>query len=267
MNAGELFALNATALFMAFSMLWVISLLKKDVSIVDLFWGPAFALVAALGFVFGAAQGSRPGLVAALVTLWGLRLSLHLFLRNRGKPEDFRYAEMRRKAGARFPQISFFSVFSLQAALVLVISTPIVLVTSSASRDPLGWLDALATVLMLMGISLESVADLQLRSFLRSSGNRGKVLDKGLWRYSRHPNYFGDAVVWWGLGTFGLASGSWGGLLGPAVMTFLLLRVSGVSLLEKSIGRRRPEYAQYVATTSAFFPLPKRRTRVQGVAS
>jgi steroid 5-alpha reductase family enzyme len=241
-----------------FTALWLLSVARRDASVVDLFWGPAFALVAALGL---ATQPSpRGGLVAGLVTLWALRLALHLYLRNRSAGEDARYAAMRRSHGARFWWVSLFTVFLLQACLAVIIAAPLLAVFSPQGPAGIGSLDLVAAALVLCGIGFEATADAQLTRFRRDPANRGRVLDSGLWRYSRHPNYFGDAVVWWGLGLFGLGSGSAGSLAGPALMTFFLLRVSGVALLERTIGDRRPDYARYIASTPAFFPgWPKER--------
>ncbi len=251
----------AIAIVAMFVALWGVSLARKDASIVDIFWGPSFAVVAWLGVAFGTAAGARPILVATLVTAWGLRLGLHLYRRNHGQPEDYRYAAMRAKHGARFGGVSLYSVFLLQAVLVLLISSPLQLIASSTGARELGPLDALGTFLIVVGIAFEAIADEQLVRFRRDPANRGRVLDTGLWRYSRHPNYFGDAVVWWGICVFGFAAGSWPSFLGPVLMTFLLLKVSGVSLLEKTIAERRPEYASYVSRTSTFIPWPpKRRT-------
>ncbi|MCB9654114.1 MAG: DUF1295 domain-containing protein [Deltaproteobacteria bacterium] len=277
MTFGALILANSAALFGLFLVLYFVSLVRRDASIVDIAWGPAFVLVAWIGLLAGGAPGPRPAIVTALVTLWGVRLGLHLFLRSRGRGEDLRYRAMREAHGARFAWVSLFTVFLLQAALVLVISTPVTLIASrsadtatleaSAMGASLSWLDAMAAILMISGLLIESIADLQLTRFLRDPRSRGRVLDRGLWRYSRHPNYFGDAVVWWGLGLFGLASGGWISLLGPSIMTFLLLRVSGVVLLEKTITARRPAYAEYVARTSAFFPRPRRgRTSASNAA-
>ncbi len=236
--------------------LWAWSVRLRDVSIVDVFWGPGFALVAWTA-VAVAGPSPRGLLAAALVSGWGLRLGVHLGLRRRGHGEDRRYAAMRAAAGPRFAARSLFTVFLLQAALLWIVSLPL---QASAARGPpaLGLLDVAGALLVLAGIALEAAADAQLARFLSRPENRGGVLDTGLWRWSRHPNYFGDFVVWWGLGLLGLAAGAPWSVAGPALMTVLLLRVSGVTLLERTIGERRPGYAAYAARTSAFFPRPPR---------
>jgi steroid 5-alpha reductase family enzyme len=257
MGLTSLLALNAALLGASFSGLWLLSLRKRDVSIVDAFWGPAFAAVAWVDLAATTMHGLRPVLVTSLLSVWGLRLGGHLYSRNRGKPEDHRYAAMRAEHGPAFARRSLVTVFWLQAGLVLLISSPVPLIALSSARLTL--LDAVAAAAMLSGIAIETVADLQLSRFRRDPGNRGTVLSSGLWRYSRHPNYFGDALCWWGMGLFSVAAGSAWGLLGPALMTFLLLKVSGVTLLERDIAERRPGYAEYVARTSAFIPWPPRR--------
>jgi steroid 5-alpha reductase family enzyme len=188
-------------------------------------------------------------------------LSLYLFVRNRGQGEDFRYREMRESWGRAFPWVSLFTVFLLQAGILWVVALP---VGRAVRADaPAGWSawDVAGTAVFAVGLVFETVGDWQLRRFKSDPDNRGKVLDRGLWRYTRHPNYFGDAVVWWGLSLPALsAPGSWWVLIGPALMTFLLMRVSGVALLEKSLQDTKPGYREYVESTSAFFPwFPKNR--------
>ncbi len=237
--------------------LWLVSLHLRDASIVDPFWGLAFAVVAALGCALGPGALPRRVLVMALVGAWGLRLFLHLSLRARGRGEDHRYAAMRRAGGGAWWWRSLFVVFLLQAALAWLVSAPVQ--AAAHGSAPLGALDLAGAVVCLAGLACEAIADHQLTRFVLDPRSPGRVLDTGLWRYSRHPNYFGDCVVWWGLGLVGLAAGPPWVLAGPLLMTILLLRVSGVTLLEKTIGKRRPGYAEYAARTSAFVPWPPRR--------
>lgn len=250
---------------LAFVALWLLSLRLHDVSIVDAMWGPAFALGPSVTLLLDGTVSPRRVLVLSLVWLWGLRLGLHLFIRNHGKPEDYRYAQMRAEHGARFGVRSLFTVFLLQAVLVWVIGWPLRAVFDANARGEITLSDWIATTVVLLGVIVESVADLQLAQFKRDALQRGRVMDRGLWRYSRHPNYFGDAVVWCGFGVFGLTDArgwDWlGALLGPLLMVFLLLRVSGVALLEQTIVTRRPAYADYIARTSAFILWPPKRDR------
>lgn len=239
--------------------LWLVSLSYRDVSIVDAFWGLGFALVATVSRVVGHTS-PRGTLVVILVCLWAFRLSFYLFWRNFGQPEDRRYQEMRQKRGPAFTYTSLWVVFLLQGVLIWLISFPIVAIYADPAPTDLHLLDGLATLFVLVGIYFEAVSDWQLLRFKTAPQNKGKVMDRGLWRYSRHPNYFGDALVWWGFGLFAVATGThfWT-VLSPIIMTVLLLRVSGVSLLEKNIVERRPEYADYIRKTSAFVPWPPKK--------
>jgi steroid 5-alpha reductase family enzyme len=234
----------------AVTALWVVSVLLRDASIVDVFWGAGFALVAWTAVLVGRGEP----LAATLVTLWGLRLAGYLAWRNLGKGEDRRYRTWREEGGSTFWWKSLVSVFWLQGALMFVVSLPIQL---AGAGEHVAWARALGVAVFLVGLVFEAVADLQLARFKRRPDSAGKVMDRGLWRYSRHPNYFGDFLVWWGLYlvSFTGLELAWTGI-GPVVMSGLLLKVSGVSLLESTIEDRRPDYAAYKRRTSAFFPWP-----------
>lgn len=235
---------------------WLLSLPLRNVSIVDSMWSLMF-LLAALTYTAGqATPGPRAWLVITLVGLWSIRLAAHIFWRNRGHGEDFRYRKIRANNQPGFAFKSLYIVFGLQALLAWMISLPLLAAINSTA--PLGWLDAIGAALWLIGMVFEAGGDWQLARFKGNPANRGKVLDTGLWRYTRHPNYFGDFCVWWGLFLIALAAGGWWSVVGPLVMSFLLLKVSGVALLEKDIGERRPAYREYVRRTNAFFPRPPR---------
>ncbi|WKZ81854.1 MAG: DUF1295 domain-containing protein [Acidimicrobiia bacterium] len=239
----------------AFTVLWVISLLVRDASIVDPFWGPGFVLIAWTAFVTAEDPGGRGLLLAILVTVWGLRLGLHLAIRNLGKGEDYRYQEFRRRWGRRFPAVSLGTVFLLQALLAWVVSLPVQVAMVDGGAP--GLIAIAGVAVWAVGFFFETVGDLQLVRFKRSPENAGTVMDGGLWRYSRHPNYFGDFTVWWGHFLVAVARpASLWTVVGPLLMSFLLLRVSGVTLLERTITSRRPGYEEYVRRTSAFFPRP-----------
>jgi steroid 5-alpha reductase family enzyme len=238
---------------------WVVSLALRNASIVDVVWGLGFVLVAWVVRLQGDTNTGRQWLLVAMVSIWGLRLGAYLFWRNHGQPEDYRYRAMRKRYGDRFPVISLVTVFALQGALMWTVSLPVQLGQVRSARDP-GVLAAIGVVVWLVGIAFEAVGDVQLARFKAVGSNAGKVMDRGLWRYTRHPNYFGDACVWWGIAIVAAESGlgAWG-LIGAVVMTVLLVRVSGVALLERSLHKRKPEYAAYAARTSAFVPRrPKR---------
>jgi steroid 5-alpha reductase family enzyme len=236
----------------AFTLLWAVSLRLRDASITDPFWGPGFLLV---GVAYLAAHGDvtpRAILAIALVAAWAARLGLHLLRRNRTHGEDPRYAAIRAAHGGRFAWMSLGTVFWLQAVLVWVVSLP--LLGAVAGRSPLGAWDVAGTAMFAAGFLTEAVADTQLARFRADPANRGTVLDRGLWRYSRHPNYFGDALLWWGLYLLAVGASAPWTVVSPAVMTFLLVKVSGVALLERSLAKGRPGYAEYVRRTSAFVP-------------
>jgi steroid 5-alpha reductase family enzyme len=230
---------------------WILSLRARDASLIDLFWGPLFALQAWVYWRLGPHAGTVATLTLVLVTLWAARLALHLALRNLGKGEDPRYTAMREAGGPGWPLRSLVTVFWLQAALAWLIAWPLAV---TAAADALRPGSMLGLAIAALGLLIESVADVQLTRFRGDPANRGRVLDHGLWRYSRHPNYFGDAVFWWGVYGVAAAHGGVWTIFAPLIMTGLLLKVSGVPLLEKRMVDTRPAYADYVRRTSAFVP-------------
>jgi steroid 5-alpha reductase family enzyme len=249
----------AVGIYMALG--WLLSVRLRDVSLVDVMWGPGFALVAGVGLWVGQGFPGRQLLVLLLVGLWGARLAVHIFLRNRGKGEDYRYRAMRERQGPRFVWLSAFTVFGLQGALLLFIALPLVAATALPA-PALTLFDLVGTALFALGFLCEAVADAQLVRFKADPANRGKVCDIGLWRFSRHPNYFGDATLWWGLFLIACAvPGGWRRIGSPIVMTVLLLKVSGVALLERGLAATKPGYADYVLRTSAFVPWFPRRLK------
>ncbi|MDM0024793.1 DUF1295 domain-containing protein [Variovorax saccharolyticus] len=254
-------ALAGLALIAGIALLtWLISLRQRDASLADRAW-PAFIGGAALVYAVQLpAAGTRGTAMAALAIAWALRLGLYITLRNRGHGEDRRYRQMRERNQPHFGLRSLYLVFGLQALLAWIVTAP--LLAGMAAMRPFGWLDATGTALAAFGIVFEAIADAQMARFKSMPGQRGRVMDRGLWHYSRHPNYFGEACVWWGLWLMAVAGAGWGGAwaaVSPALMTLLLLRVSGVSLLEKDIAERRPAYRDYVARTNAFLPGPPRK--------
>jgi steroid 5-alpha reductase family enzyme len=238
-----------------FTVLWVASLALRNASIVDMWWGPAFLLALAAYLKFEGPSETRAWVVLAAATLWGLRLAWHIGRRNIGHGEDPRYAAWRAQYGSRWWWRSYLKVFLLQATVAWIVSWPLYFAVRQGPRFPT-LLDLLGLGLFAAGWLFEAVGDWQLAAFKRDPANTGRVMDRGLWRYTRHPNYFGEAVLWWGLGLLGAATGGWVGLIGPALITFLLLRVSGVTLLERGLLASKPAYADYVARTSAFVPRP-----------
>jgi steroid 5-alpha reductase family enzyme len=246
-------ALPALLIVAAFA--WVIATVRRNVGLIDIFWS-LFFLAAAWVY---AREGldARGIVVVTLAVIWALRLAGYLAWRNWSAEEDRRYREIRARNEPHFVLKSLYLVFGLQALLAWLVSAP--LYAALSGRNELGMLDGLGAVLVLFGIGFEAVADWQLARFRTDWRNAGKVMDQGLWRYTRHPNYFGECCVWWGFWLIAVAAGGAWTVFAPIVMTFLLLRVSGVSLLEKDIGQRRPGYREYVQRTNAFFPGPRRQ--------
>ena len=236
---------------------WLISVRKHDVSIVDSLW-PLLFLIAAATYAATVPQpGPRTTLVVILVGLWAIRLAGYLTWRNWGTPEDRRYQVIRQHNEPHFALKSLYLIFGLQGTLAWIISLP--LLAAIAAPRPVTGLDYAGMALWLLGFGFESVGDWQLARFKSTPSNDGRVMDQGLWRYTRHPNYFGDCCIWWGFYLIGLAAGGWWAIVGPLLMSLLLLRVSGVTLLERDITKRRPAYRDYMLRTNAFFPgAPKR---------
>jgi len=245
--------LAATATLMV--LVWLLSLAKRDVSIVDIFWGLGFVLIAHVACRIGGGYSGRKLLVTSLVAVWGIRLAVYLLWRNWGQVEDYRYRAMRKRHGERFAWVSLYMVFGLQGTLMWVISLPLQIAQVSSLPARLTWLDALAVLVWAIGLLFESVGDLQLARFKADPANHGKVMNQGLWKYTRHPNYFGDAVAWWAFFFIALATpyGFWT-IVSPLLMTFMLMRVSGVTLLERKLVKTRPQYEAYRRQTNAFFP-------------
>lgn len=238
---------------------WLVSLKLRNASIVDIVWGLGFVVVAWLVRLTVDGDDARQWLLTAMVTVWGLRLAVHLFMRNHGQGEDFRYRAMRKHHGDRFPLVSLVTVFLLQGVLMWVVSLPVQLGQADATPK-IGVLAVIGIVAWAIGLFFETVGDAQLKAFKADPANSGQVMDRGLWRYTRHPNYFGDACVWWGIALVAAETGTGAiGLIGAVVMTILLTRVSGVPLLEKSLNKRRPGYAEYVRRTSSFLPRPPKK--------
>lgn len=264
MTLPALYLLVGSTVIGLMMLLWLVSLLLRNSSIVDIFWGAGFVIAVWLAYALGSGYPGRKILLAILVTIWGLRLSLHILRRNWGKPEDFRYARWREEHGTRWWWVSLFQVFLLQGVLMWGISAPLVAAQVLPSRDHLGVLDGLGVSLWIIGFFFEAVGDWQLGRFKADPANQGKLLTQGVWRYSRHPNYFGDAAQWWGYYLIAAAAGAWWTVFSPILMTLLLIRVSGVALLEKTLIETKPGYREYAETTSAFIPWFPRRPRSGG---
>ncbi len=258
--------LNALAAILAVGVAsWLVSVAKKDVSFVDSLWSLFFLVAAAVFAMEAASLSARGTLVLALVAIWALRLSLHITVRNWGESEDYRYQTIRKNNEPGFAFKSLYIVFGLQGVLAWLIALPLLpAITSDAA---LNVLDIAAVLLWLVGFVFEAGGDYQLARFKAREDSKGRVLDTGLWRYTRHPNYFGDFCIWWSFYLFAVASGGWWSIASPLLMSFLLLKVSGVAMLESTISERRPEYANYIRRTNAFFPGPRKTTSMNEAKS
>ena len=235
---------------------WIGSIAIRNVSFVDSLWSLFFLVAGAVYALQADMLSGRALLVLALLTIWSLRLSLYITVRNWGEGEDYRYRTIRANNEPGFAFKSVYIVFGLQGVLAWIISVPLLPAISSAS--PLGALDLIAATTWLVGFVFEAGGDYQLQRFKSNPANRGRVLDTGLWKMTRHPNYFGDFCIWWSFWLFAAAAGGWWTVYAPLMMSLLLLKVSGVAMLEKTIGERRPEYRDYIQRTNAFFPGPRK---------
>lgn len=238
---------------------WAVSVVRRDASLVDRLWGVTFILYAWVYAWLGDGAAAREVLLGVLVTVWGLRLTGYITWRNWGEGEDPRYRAMRERDPERFAVRSLFTIFWGQGLLAWVVAAPLLAAATDASPARLIWVDLLGGLLWMAGFFFEAVGDHELSRFLSHPANRGKVMDRGLWRYTRHPNYFGDATLWWGFGLVGLATGSWWAVVGPVTMSVLIVKVSGVALTEERMsgeGSSREGYDEYVRRTNAFFPGP-----------
>jgi steroid 5-alpha reductase family enzyme len=244
-------------LLIAATFTWLLSMPMRNVAIVDSLWSLMFFAAGVIYALGSDPRATRFSLVLWLLVIWAGRLSLYITSRNIGKGEDHRYQAIRARNEPGFAWKSLYLVFWLQALLAWLISLPIM--GAFAGNAPLGLLDGLGVALWLVGFVFEAGGDWQLARFRKNPANAGQVLNRGLWRFTRHPNYFGEFCIWWGFWLIAASAGAWWSLPGPLLISFLLLRVSGVTLLEKDIGNRRPEYADYVLKTNAFFPGPPRK--------
>jgi steroid 5-alpha reductase family enzyme len=261
MSFLQVYGIVALVILGYMTILWIASLILRNSSIVDIFWGVGFVMANWVYFVL-TPEGfvARKWLISILVTIWGFRLSLYILWRNWGKGEDFRYRKWREEAGGKWWWQSFFKVFVLQGVLLWMISAPLLAANIGATPAKLTVLDYVAIPLWAIGFFFEAVGDLQMARFRANPADKGTLMNRGVWRYTRHPNYFGDATQWWAYYLVALAAGGFFTIFSPILMTTLLVRVSGVALLEKTLKDEIPGYKEYVETTSAFIPwFPRQR--------
>ncbi len=255
MSLQSVVARVAVTIFVYMTALFVLALIRKRNDIADVGWGLGFILVAVVSLLANGNVTPRKTLVLALVVLWGLRLAIHIGLRNRGKKEDYRYKQWRDDWGDNWVIRSYLQVFLLQGFFMLLITFPVTL-ANTYDVGPLGPLDWIGVLVWAVGFFFETVGDYQLTQFVTNPANRGKIMKYGLWQYTRHPNYFGEVTQWWGVFLIVLSvPNAWMGVIGPLTISFLILKASGIPLLEKQF-EGNPEWEEYKRRTSAFIPLP-----------
>jgi steroid 5-alpha reductase family enzyme len=255
MNFLSSFAVVGLVILAFMFLLWLISLAIKNSSIVDIYWGFGFVLAAWAFFLLTSSDFlNRKILLVSLTSIWGLRLTIHVLLRNWGKAEDFRYQKWRTESGRIWWIKSFFQVYLLQGLLMWIISLPLLAGQFFQNKTQFGFFDYFGILFWIVGFFFESIGDAQLTLFKKNPLNHGKVLSSGVWRFSRHPNYFGDSAQWWGYYLIAASAGGWWTIFSPIIMTLFLIKVSGVVLLEKTLIKTKPGYSEYAESTSAFIP-------------
>lgn len=258
----ELYVYAGATVLIVVSVLWMVSVAVRDASIIDVFWGLLFVAMAwaLFGLQLDAAT-LKPFIFLFLVTVWGLRLAVHLSARNLGEGEDTRYKLWRHHGGENWWLKTYWRIYLFQGGLALVVATPVI--AAFYGPDNLSILSWIGVIVWAAGLGMESTADIQLNRFRADPASEGKVMDVGLWQYSRHPNYFGDALMWWGLGLFTLSPVTWWSLIGPLAMTVIFLSLSN-TVIERGLKKRRPDYEAYIERTSAFVPWPPKKRDAAG---
>lgn len=248
-----MYLIAAIIVFGFMNLIFIAGLIKRDNSIVDIAWGIGFIIVSLTTLIIGNDYSLIKLLVNGLILIWGLRLSIYIFMRNRGKGEDYRYKNWR-KTWKLFHLRAYLQIFMLQGTIMFVVLIPVIFINGQESR-PVGWLDGLAILVFFAGFLFETIGDYQMKKFKAKPSNKGKIMKEGLWKYTRHPNYFGEAFLWWGIALFALSwPGSYFVLISPVVITFLLRYVSGVAMLEKKY-KDNPEFQAYAKETPPFIPV------------
>ncbi len=250
---SNLLQLSALLVFIFMTVLFLIAQAIKNNSIADIGWGIGFILIAFAGIITSENHAPRQLLLGAMVLCWGLRLAIYIFIRNKGKTEDYRYRQWREEWGKHIVWRSFLQVFMLQGILMLLSALPLIVVNAYPTES-ITWIDAAGFLVWCVGFYFEAVGDYQLMQFKKQPHSKGKIMTRGLWKYSRHPNYFGEALLWWGIFIVSISAGNWWiSIVSPLLITFLLLKVSGVVMLEKKY-EGNAEFETYAKRTSAFIP-------------
>ncbi len=254
MNFSEIY-LESTFWVLAYVfVIWALSVVKKDSSIIDIFWGFGFVCLVIYFYFHSQGYAPRKNLILVLACLWGLRLTLHLAKRNLGQPEDYRYQKWREEHGKNWWWRSFFTVFIFQGLIMWVVAAPLLGAQHPLSNSSWNFFDLLGIILWGIGILFETLGDWQLTQFRKNPENKNKVLQTGLWKYTRHPNYFGDACVWWGFFALACANQVYFVAASPIIMNFFLVKVSGVAMLERNLRSTKEGYQEYIERTNAFWP-------------
>lgn len=262
MDTIWIYSLNLGIVALMMVIGWLVSLKLENVTVVDSLWAVGFMLIAWSSLMLGPGGTLRSLLLVLMTTAWGLRLSGYLSWRNWGKGEDPRYGAWRARHGEQFGKLSLYKVFLLQAVFLWVIALSLQYGILGSVPPGITWLDALGIVIWIIGFGFEAIGDYQLARFKADPANKGRVMDKGLWAYTRHPNYFGEAMVWWGVALIVLSvPGSWWTLISPIIITAVLLKMTGVTLTEKHLVDKKPQYRDYMQRTSSFIPWPPKRRR------
>ncbi len=258
MTLIETIWISASVILAYYTILFMLSIVLKDNSIADIAWGPGFIIVALTLFLISGEYTLGQILVTTLIAVWGIRLGIRILVRNWGRGEDFRYQAWRKQWGKYFFIRSYLQVFLLQGFLLLLIISPVYII-NAYGRGSFSWLEGVGITIWIVGFFFEMVGDYQLDKFLKNPATKGGILDSGLWKYTRHPNYFGEVTQWWGIFLLGLGLPyGWYGVVGPITITFLILKISGIPMLEKAMSQN-PAFLPYKQKTSVFIPwFPKK---------
>jgi steroid 5-alpha reductase family enzyme len=257
----QLFLSSGLVILTFMTLLWLFSLVIKNTSIVDSFWGPGFVLAAWFSFFVTGNRSLTAWLVVILVTIWGLRLSAYVTIRNHGKGEDFRYRKWREEHGKNWWWFSYFQTFVLQGVIMWIVSLPVSAAMFYARASLPIWQAVVISLIWVVGFFFETAGDAQLAAFKSNPENKGKLLTTGVWHYTRHPNYFGDSTQWWAFFLLAFTAGAWWTVISPILMTLFLIKVSGVAMLEKTLKNNKPGYEEYIRSTSSFIPWPPKKEK------
>jgi len=254
----NIFLVAGITIFTYMVLFYLVARILKNNSIIDIGWGSGFIVIATILLIATKDIYPRTVILVFMILLWGLRLTIHIYNRNKGKPEDFRYASWRQSWGNKEPWIAFYKIFMFQGLIMFIISFPLIL-TFTTNNESIRLTGFIGIALFIAGFLIETVGDYQLTAFRQKQNNKGKIITTGLWKYTRHPNYFGEALLWWGIGIYAVSGMSdLPALISPLVMTLLLRYVSGVPMLERKYEGRK-DFTDYAEKTPVFIPFIGRK--------